>query len=187
MNPKSKRHQIFSYYEILCLDSIIQIKSIKKLLAILFNTTKSNVISHMKSYEYYCKHSNDPNFRRGKPLTFNQDQVNTIFNEIKQKEKEYQPMNKSDILFFINKFFGKNMSKKWASRFVKKYESLSYSEAIPLDEKRIEVSSDEISQFFDELTEAINDSHPDLIFNVDEIGFTRKNNFKKKMYYFYRK
>lgn len=179
LNIQSKRQQIYFYSEVLEMNIIIQPTSIKRALAILFDTQKSNISSFINSYKCFLDYY--PNSKgKGRPLLLSPKQIEQLINEISTKELEYQPMSKSDILQYISENFDLKLNKKWVNRFIKKKNELSYTDAIPLDECRSNVTKIQIQKYFIELREACTDVHPDLILNIDEIGFARKVQGKKK-------
>ena len=55
LTPHSKRHQIYSYSEILQYNTVVQIKSIKKVLGYLFDCTKATIYSFIHSYNVFKK------------------------------------------------------------------------------------------------------------------------------------
>lgn len=177
--PKSRRHQIYSYYEILQYDVILQPRSIKISLAFLFGVTKESISSMIYSYKNYISHYKTiPN--KGRPLTLTTDQINQLLESISENEKIYQPMSQTEIVNHIFNTYAKLVSKKWVKRLVNTIDGLSFTEAEPLGDLRTTITKEQISNYFSTLREATANVHPDLIYNVDEIGFSRKLNGKKK-------
>lgn len=116
----------------------------------------------------------------GRPFILSNDQMEELLNAIMLKEKQYLPMSKTNILLYISENYDKQFTKKWVTRLIKSHDELSKAEAIPLDEVHTEATNDQLDEYFNELKEIVNDVHPSLICNVDEIGFSRRSQGKKK-------
>lgn len=115
--PKSRRNQIYCYAEILRLDIMIQPRSIKFALSLLFDCTRESIASYIRSYDMFLV--SFPNEKsKGRPLVLQNEQIDEILNEIAFKEKQYLPLSKSEIVNLILEKFHKKVTKKWVSRLI---------------------------------------------------------------------
>lgn len=179
IKPKSRRHQIFCYSEVLKYDAILQPRSIKMSLSFLFNVPRHNIASMIHSYKCYMENC-DSISNKGHPLTLSSEQMNTLITTISEKEKQYQPMSQSEIVNFVYTKFDKHVSKRWVKRLVEQINSLSFVDAEPLGDLRSSVTKKQVINYFSILKNEIQGVHPDLVYIVDEIGFISKINGKKK-------
>ena len=94
-----------------------------------------------------------------------------ILEYIYTMESKRKPCSLSQIIIFIQERFGKTVTSGYINCFYERHsEKLKKVVATPMDEKRVNISRDDIQKFCEKVTEEVKNVDPSLIFNADETG-----------------
>ena len=85
-----------------------------------------------------------------------------------------RPMTKRDVVQFIYEQMKIKVSKQWVKRLVNGNGELCQAIAVPIERDRAEVTHAQLDAFYNQFTEQTRGVHQQLVFNMDEVGFSRK-------------
>ena len=102
---------------------------------------------------------------KGRPRTLTEEQVQVLVQQVNMNFAEKHPMTKRDLMIFIYEQWHVEVSKRFVTRLVSERREITQVDAFPMEFHRAAVTSDELSNFYDQLREIIKDVHPRNIFN----------------------
>ena len=116
---------------------------------------------------------------KGRPRALTEGQIQVIVQQVNMNFAQKHPMTKRDLMLFIYEQWHLEVSKRFVTRLVNENSEMTQVDAFPMELHRAAVTSDELSNFYNQVRDLIKDVHPRNIFNVDEIGFCRKSRHEK--------
>lgn len=146
--------------------------SIRKL-AQLFNISKAAVERHL------LQHSKNE-VKIGRPKLLTQEEHNSILQFINDQIENFRPTTYQSISDFLFQNFEKNYNMQSLRCYLKNSRDLKIVQGIPLESQRALVKSEEIDQYYRELSEILSVRIPSqFVINIDEVGFTEFYQTKK--------
>ena len=176
MRPKSMRQLIYMIVQFFQKAEVCDLVHIWAKVGTLLAKTGPQVRVMYKNY-VDCLGGNVK--AKGRPRTLTEEQVQVLVQQVNMNFAEKHPMTKRDLMIFIYEQWHVEVSKRFVTRLVSERREITQVDAFPMEFHRAAVTSDELSNFYDQLREIIKDVHPRNIFNVDEIGFCRKSRHQK--------
>ena len=169
LQPKSLRQQVYMICEIIAEDDFITLKARWAVVGVLFGTTGDCIRSMYRNYKQRADVA-----RPGRPRLLNEEQIGLLIQQIGEKAREKKPMTRRDIIRYVYKTWGIEISKKSVNRLVKERQELISSVAYPMERARAEVTRDELTRFYEQLKQNLDGVLPESVVNLDEIGFSRR-------------
>lgn len=120
--------------------------------------------------EQYKKLSQTPK-PSGRPPILNEEQAASVLAFLRERANSPNPATVSDCLNFVKENFRIDMLPDTCRKWINRSTAFCTVEAEPMDQKRLEVSHDQIVSYFDNLREALTGVPAALVFNLDESGF----------------
>jgi transposase len=147
----------------------------------LFNTTPESCRSFYLKGEKYLK--NNKIQKGGRPSKLSDNEEKSLIQEIIDQEKNNTPLGRQDLLEYIYEKYKVQFSDSWVDRFLENYsETFIQTDAIPMEEKRADITSEQLKQHLLDLEDFISETDPNLLFNCDESGLDNfKTGFTKKV------
>ena len=171
INFKSLRHQCY------CIDQVVQADTLlflsKRSCARMLFLSRQQFHSFLDNY---CRYLNNGGPRQvGRPPLIGETQSKELINEIRARQLELQPMTITNLCNHIFEKFkipcSRRFVRDWISRN-KNHVMIQYVK--PADASRAAVRSEDLHHFYTQLTEVLNDAVPELVYNCDETGFSRR-------------
>ena len=176
MKPKSLRQQAYMLKNVLSESGILARKCTWVTVGLLLFRSGDETRMLYKSYEDFA--SGERAATSGRPGSLNDMQIARLVEKVRQHVVEKTPMTKMDITLYISATWQIQVSKRWVSRLVQGHPELVMAKALPIESKRAEVSREELAAFYTNLREQLADAKPELVFNMDEVGFSRRARLK---------
>ena len=166
------------YHAILDDDTIDNNKKTYTYIATLFQMKEQNIRSLIMRAK---KNDGNVQSKVGRPPLLNKKQEEQLVVIIKERNKQKNCMDRSDVLNEISDLFQVVTTPSWVDNFTKRHEEeIGFVESKPLEKERLEVSEQSIKEYFAKLEKMVNDCDANLIVNMDESGDGSKNNKKSK-------
>ena len=168
---QSLRHQCY------CLDQVVQADD----LACLSRTACGKVLglsrqqfhSFVDNYVEYLSVGDEKTV--GRPRLITEEESKEIISEIRRRQLALQPMTITNICNFIFDKFQKACSRRFVRDWISRHKRDVMIQFVkPAEQARATVKHEDLRQFYTQLPELLKDTVPELIYNVDETGFSRR-------------
>ena len=111
----------------------------------------------------------------GRPRLITEEESKEIISEIRRRQLALQPMTITNICNFIFDKFQKACSRRFVRDWISRHKRDVMIQFVkPAEQARATVKHEDLRQFYTQLPELLKDTVPELIYNVDETGFSRR-------------
>ena len=125
--------------------------------------------------------SGQPILPNHRPPKITPEQFGIVKEFIRKREMdEKDPPELREVCDFIESTFGVAYQSTWVNSLVKKSKGIFIVDAQPLEDKRIDVSIEDLKSNHAQLSQLLTEVDPRLLVNIDECGWGKKLSFGKK-------
>ena len=168
---QSLRHQCY------CLDQIVQADELiylsRTACGKVLGLSRQQFHSFLDNYVEYLNNGDQKTV--GRPKLITEDESKEIIDEIRRRQLMLQPMTITNICNFIYDKFHKACSRRFVRDWISRHKRDVMIQFVkPAEQARATVKHDDLRQFYTQLPELLKDTIPQLIYNVDETGFSRR-------------
>jgi hypothetical protein len=122
-----------------------------------------------RQFKWVIAYSNGP-APNGRPSILSQEQCNPLIKAISQVYATRVPWTIVDVNAHIEEHFRVHLTKHTIHELLKRDARVMSCRGIPIEDRRTEVTSEEISDFFRRAIETIDGVPSHFVFNMDEMG-----------------
>ena len=115
----------------------------------------------------------NPAKKQGRPPILSDEQVAAVISYIQDSLTKSHPPTCNDILNFVYDEFRISLIPDTFRHWINRKTEFSTASAAPMEEKRLEVTPEQILSYFAALEHAVDHVPASLVFNLDESGFQR--------------
>jgi transposase len=131
-----------------------------------FGAEQETVRNHAKKYATELNAVKSP----VRPSTLRQEEVDRLVSIILDFFSQRQPLTLAEICSLVIQQFEKPITADTLCHFLHRDGRLKTCTAHPIDEHRLEVTSEQIQQYFADLLRLVSGAPVIFVFNVDEMG-----------------
>lgn len=164
-----------------------RIDQAKALFLILVNIIKRKVSIRQVAEICQCDHSRlakalkNERKPHGRQLLLTEDQEEELICLILLYQEQNRPVTISFLRQYINEQFNVQVSSSWHRRFLTRHKDrIRIDTATPQDSKRLEIPREYGKKHIKNLIKYVQGIPTELVFNIDEVGFQRWSDRKKK-------
>jgi hypothetical protein len=133
-------------------------------LSMIFDITTGNVSAIL------CRHRN-PKKSRGRPMSLTEEQEETIVDHILNELDQQHFYTKSELLRYAQQTYHPELSKGWLPNFLIRHrDRLAIATAAPQESPRLRIPRTYLNSYIQILHQVVDGIHPDLFYNLDEVG-----------------
>lgn len=168
--PASRRQQIYIFNQIVEVDEVYGVTLNER--SRVFRISAAQYTSFINSYVRFLNRGNQA---PGRPHLITPEIFVEMLDLIRQSQRENTPQTIGSLCDWIYNKHKVPVSKRYLRQFVSTHhEELMIHDVKAIEPDRAEVSDQELAQYFTLLNNELRDVRPDLIFNMDESGFSRR-------------
>lgn len=130
-----------------------------------FGITGGSVRKYMKRFAAAKKKVST---EKGRPRTLNDEQEKLVLEEILKRVEAKTPMGRTEITSYVQSNFNVEISDNWVDSFVKRNPKIQFRHAYAMEKARLEISQDELKEYFSILENQLTGANPHAVLNLDE-------------------
>ena len=172
LRPASLRQQVYMLMKLLKESEMLEADCIVGFVSRLLDKPEPQVRAMYANFDEFTK--GEVGQAQGRPKLLTENQIAEVVAKVRSMVVAKRPMTRRDVVSFIYEQFKIKVSKQWVKRLVNDNDELCQAIAVPMERARAEVTHAQLDAFYNEFTEQTKGVHPQLVFNMDEVGFSRK-------------